>query len=85
MYGVGVVVGDYLWHEEFADIDGWSLEHVRRVRWLWKYDGEPKRFEPYTLKPGDTVQVMDSRPLADWIAGLPTDQDALDQPLKELP
>lgn len=81
VYGVGAVVGDYVWHEEFGDVDGWSLEHVRRVRWLWKYDGEPKRFKPYTLRPGDTVQLMDSPPVLDWIAALPVEREALDRPL----
>lgn len=85
VYGVGVVVGNYLWHEEFGNVAGWSLEHVRRVRWLWKYEGEPKRFKPYTLRPGATVQLLDSEPVIDWIASLPVEQEALDRPLKELP
>lgn len=44
VYGVGEVVGDYLWHEEFGDVDGWDLQHVRRVRWLWKCGKEPQCF-----------------------------------------
>lgn len=32
---VGVVVDDRAsWSEAFGDIDGWDLQHVRRVRWL---------------------------------------------------
>lgn len=85
VYGVGVVVGDYLWHEEFGDVAGWSLEHVRRVRWLWKCEGESKRFKPYTLRPGATVQLMDSQSVIDWIASLPVEREALHRPLKELP
>ncbi|MFZ5768621.1 MAG: hypothetical protein ACOY3F_07995 [Bacillota bacterium] len=77
VYGVGVVVGGYLWCGDFGDVCGWSLEHVRRVSWLWKCGGEPKRFEPYTLKPGTTVQLLDSQQVIDWIANLPLDPGAL--------
>ena len=32
---VGIIADDKLHHnEEFGDVDGWSLEHVRRVRWI---------------------------------------------------
>lgn len=85
VFGVGIVVGDYLWHEEFGDIDGWELEHVRRVKWLWKYDVTPKRFDTYTLKLGDTVQIMDSELVTDWIASLPIEQSSTERPLIELP
>ncbi len=84
--GVGTVIGDYFWHEEFGDIDGWDLEHVRRVRWLWKYSKTPKKFDTYTLKFGDTVQLMDSQSVViDWIESLAVDQSVLDHPLKRLP
>ena len=32
VYAVGEIVGDYEFHEEFNDIDGWDIGHVRRVR-----------------------------------------------------
>lgn len=83
--GVGTVIGDYFWHEEFGDIDGWDLEHVRRVKWLWKYNKTPKKFDTYTLKFGDTVQLMDSKSVIDWIESLSVDQSFLDRPLKKLP
>lgn len=85
VFGVGAIVGSYEWNEEFGDIDGWDLEHIRRVKWLWQYDGEPQRFDTYTLKPGDTVQIMDSQPVIDWIAALSIDQKAVDRPLIALP
>ena len=85
VFGVGAIVGNYEWNEEFGDIDGWDLEHIRRVKWLWQYDGEPQRFDTYTLKLGDTVQIMDSQPVIDWIATLSIDQKAVDRPLTELP
>ena len=34
VYGVGEVLGDYPGVDEFGDVDGWALQHVRRVRWL---------------------------------------------------
>src|SRR5690554_5438257 len=33
--GVGIIVGNYEWHECFSDVDGWDLQHVRRVNWIW--------------------------------------------------
>jgi len=65
VYGVGRVVGDYQWYDDFGDVDGWHLQFVRRVRWLWRYDSsgarnaEPKRFPTYSLKFGDTIQSLD--------------------------
>jgi hypothetical protein len=53
------------------------------VRWLWRCDKEPQRFESYTLKLGETVQVLDSKPVLDWIAALPADEEAFQRPLKE--
>jgi hypothetical protein len=30
---VGIVVGDYLYVNAFDDVNGWDLQHARRVRW----------------------------------------------------
>jgi hypothetical protein len=32
--GFGQIVGNYEWSDEFGDVDGWELQHLRRVRWL---------------------------------------------------
>jgi hypothetical protein len=41
VYGVGIVEEDsYYWYDDFGDIDGWDLQFVRRVRWLWKYENK---------------------------------------------
>jgi hypothetical protein len=85
VFGFGVVVGDYEWHEEFGDIDGWDVEHVRRLRWLWHDNGKPVSFPKYTLKLGDTVQRLDSPRIIDWIAGLSIDQQTIDRQLIRLP
>ena len=63
--GVGQVVETYQCCEEFGDIDGWRLQHVRRVRCLWTF---PKVFDTYALKQGDTTQQLaDESPVKEWI------------------
>jgi predicted Mrr-cat superfamily restriction endonuclease len=69
---VGEVVGGYEWCEEFGDIEGWDMQHVRRVRWLWQSRAEPAIFAPFTLKLGDTTQRINSPVINDWIATLET-------------
>ena len=36
---VGEIVSCYEHHEEFNDVDGWDIAHVRRVRWFWSNVG----------------------------------------------
>ena len=85
IYGVGEVVGDYAWFDDFGDIDGWHLGHVRRVRWLWRYDGSPQRFETYTLKLGDTLQPMTSEVVSEWFDGLTIPEEMRSRSLQKLP
>ena len=68
--GVGQVVGNYEWRDEFSDVDGWDLEHVRRVRWLWKHNGSPQNFPNYCLKFGDTTQALNSAPVSEWLSSI---------------
>lgn len=84
VYGVGIVVGDYEWHDEFGDVDGWDLEHVRRVRWLWRCNGQPERFDTRTLKRG-TIQTMDAGAVKDWLKELDFAQQVYQRPLRPLP
>lgn len=70
VYGVGEIVGDYEWLDFFSDIDGWDLQHVRRVRWLWKYNGKPMSFNTYDLKQGDTTQILNSKVVENWLSNL---------------
>lgn len=83
--GVGQVVGDYEWCEEFGDVDGWRLEHVRRVHWFWDGSKSPKIFETYALKQGDTTQKLDDGPVMDWLSTLEISEDILSRPLHDLP
>lgn len=48
----------YAWLDDFGDIDGWDLQHTKRVDWIWHQGGQPKTFESPTLKWGDTVQLL---------------------------
>ena len=82
--GVGLVVGEYEWLDLFGDVDGWDLQHVRRVSWLWKGLDTPKEFDTYTLKQGDTTQQLDSPVVTDWIESLNLNYDS-NPPLSELP
>jgi len=83
--GFGVVVGHYDWNDAFGDVDGWDLQHVRRVKWLWKYKGTPETFPAYTMKLGDTVQRLDAPLVEDWIANLFIEQQAIERPLVQAP
>lgn len=59
VHGVGRVESAVWWYDDFGDIDGWDLQFVRRVSWLWKGEsGEPMHFETGSLKWGDTVQEL---------------------------
>lgn len=83
--GVGQVVGPYEWCDEFGDVDGWDLQHVRRVRWLWHSHGDPQAFENYSMKLGDTTQKLGGGAVADWLAALDIPKDAWSRPLTSIP
>ena len=84
--GVDLVVGPYEWHDEFGDVDGWDLQHVRRVRWVWKSDrNSPPMFETYDLKFGDTTQILNDGRVKEWLKTLPIEDAILERPLAELP
>ena len=80
--GVGIVSGQTEWNDYFGDVDGWDLQHVRRVKWLWK---QTKDFSTYALKLGDTVQRLTSQPVLDWIASLEFTDNEVGRNLVELP
>jgi hypothetical protein len=83
--GVGEVVGEYEWIDEFGDVDGWDLQHVRRVKWLWKSTEKPKIFPVYTLKQGDTTQPLNSREVESWLQGLTIAKENYQRELIEIP
>ena len=73
---VGVIVGEYEWLEIFGDVDGWDIQHVRRVKWLWSDLARPHQFKTYDLKQGDTTQKLTSKVVIDWIDNLALDFDS---------
>jgi hypothetical protein len=83
--GVGQLVGLYDWCEEFGDVDGWNLQHVRRVRWIWNGRNNPKTFDTYALKQGDTTQKLSEGPVMDWLSTLRIPKEYLSRSLAELP
>lgn len=82
---VGQVIGTYEWSEEFGDIDGWDIQHIRRIRWLWNGRESPKLFDIYALKLGDTTQRLNSGPVTEWLSKLVIPDGALSAPLPTLP
>lgn len=82
---VGRVVGDYQYHPEFGDVDGWDLEHVRRVRWIWSDLKNPKGFPAYSMKFGDTTQRLRDGEVHEWVRSLDVDLGHGDTGLPELP
>jgi len=85
IFGVGIVVGEYTWHEEFSDIDGWALQHVRRVKWLWKGLNNPKIFPTHSLNQGDTTQLLNSQVVSEWLTTFDFSQEEINRELVELP
>ena len=67
---IGVIVGDYEWRPDFGDIDGWNLQHVRRVSWLYT---EREEFGEKIFKWGATTQKVIYPRIIDWINSKVTD------------
>jgi len=84
VYGVGEVVGRYGHSEIFSNVQGWDLQHFRRVRWLWHQDGKPKIFPTYTLKFGSSVQYLISPVVREWLESLDIPSEAYSTPLPKL-
>lgn len=82
---VGEIVGEYEWREDFGDVDGWDLQHCRRIRWLWRPNGEPMSFDTYALKFGDTTQLLDSPEVEAWLSTLVISEEAIHAPLPGIP
>lgn len=85
VFGVGEIVGLYMWSDEFGDVDGWDLQHVRRTRWLWDGRNMPQTFQTYALKQGDTTQKLGNGVVAEWIEKLPLMPIASEGSLPNLP
>ena len=85
VFGVGEIVRGYEWRDNFNDVDGWDLAHVRRVRWLWKYNGNPKKFDTYTLNMGDATQRLNAPAVKTWLELLEISEAERERTLVDLP
>jgi len=49
---VGRVIGGYKYREQFSDVDGWDLQHCRRVEWVCppKDEDRPEKREKILVK-----------------------------------
>ena len=83
--GVGIIIGNYEWSNLFSDIDGWDLQHFRRVKWLWKSNGKHKKFNTYSLKQGDTTQKLTSPEVIKWLNELEIEDFQYQRKLVSLP
>jgi len=92
VHAVGLISGNYSWNELFSDIDGWDIQHVRRVKWVWdksSIGGKPMEFPINTLKQGDTTQALGDlplrKPVKNWLESLKIDYEKVSLNVSELP
>lgn len=87
IYGVGQAVGPYCWMDAFGDVDGWDLQHVRRVRWLWRYDQTadkiPMDFPGANMR--GTISRINSEEISAWIENLNFNDTQMNRHLVKLP
>jgi hypothetical protein len=83
--GVGQIDGPYEWRDEFGDIDGWDLQHTRRVRWIWRDQNNSQMFGTYALKLGDTTQKLNDGVVKDWLRSLSVSHASFTRPLADMP
>lgn len=67
VYGLGIVAGSYDWNDHFSDIDGWDIQHLRRINWFWKRgkSNAPPALDTRELKRG-TTQRLGSEKVRKW-------------------
>jgi hypothetical protein len=71
------------WHDAFADVDGWDLQHVRRVRWFPATTNTfPVRTFGGQVKTFATVQVAAVR---EWVETLDIAEVSRQRKLADLP
>lgn len=91
---VGIVASDYLYLNQFDEVNGWDLQHARRVRWFTlprEYDfgqpvfgANPRRFG--TIFSSQVIEYAErfvNSPPTDWqvapLPPLPPEEDPLDE------
>jgi hypothetical protein len=69
--------------EVFGDVDGWTLQHTRRVRW---FDNSERSFPTTTFGTrARTFAGVNSEAIHRWLNGLRIDSCATERPLAKLP
>ena len=92
VHAIGIISGKYIWNDLFSDVDGWDLQHVRRVKWVWDKSsngGNPKVFPTNSLKQGDTTQLLGTlplrKPILDWLKSLQLNYEKVSLKVRDLP
>ncbi len=80
---VGIAEGPPSHTEAFGDVDGWDLQHVRRVRWLWH--GFHQFPNAYTLDWGQTITPGLKPAAEEWLKALDLTEPTNPSPLPALP
>lgn len=71
------------WLEAFGDVDGWDLQHTRRVRW---FEGSNKSFPSQTFGTrARTFAGVASEPIHKWLTQLQMNSSARQRRLSSLP
>ena len=96
---VGLVASDYQYLPQFDDVNGWDLQHARRVRWCplpepYDFGGHVFGANPTRLSRVQSVDVVEyadrfvRSPPTDWqgcaLPGLPAEEPTLKAPPPEL-
>jgi hypothetical protein len=96
---VGVVAGDYEYLNQFDDVNGWDLQHARRIRWYELpveedfgssvFGANPPRFSRVASdKVVDYAREFVASPPTYWqeasLPALPSEEPMLDEPPEEL-
>ncbi len=93
---VGIVAGEYQYQSAFDDVNGWDLQHTRRVRWYRLptdqtfagavFGANPTRCSrAWTSEVVDFAQRFIKSPPTSWQMGSLPDLPAEQAPLDELP
>jgi hypothetical protein len=86
VYAVGEVVdGTSQWFDDFGDVDGWDLQIVKRVRYLWTYTDSPMTFPPSTLQFGATILPLRSAAVIRWLTELEVPEEAWTREVRIIP
>jgi len=71
------------WSEAFGDVDGWDLQHVRRVRW---FSNTQRKFATETLGRRVRTFTRTSAPdIRSWMESLDIAASEFERPLAEMP